>query len=33
MIAYFDREDPARRITKAEVHERRPSPLIARPFG
>lgn len=31
MIAYFDREDPARRITKAEVHQRRLSPLIARP--
>lgn len=33
MIAYFDRENPARRITKAEVHQRRSSPLIARPAG
>jgi hypothetical protein len=33
MIAYFDRENPARRITKAEVHLRRPSPLITRPPG
>lgn len=28
LIAYFDREDPSRRIAKAEVHQRRPSPLI-----
>ena len=33
MIAYFDRENQSRRITKAEVHERRPSPLTARPPG
>ncbi len=33
MIAYFDRENPARRITKPEVHLRRPSPLIARSSG
>jgi hypothetical protein len=31
MIAYFDRENPVRRITKPEVHQRRPSPLIPRP--
>jgi hypothetical protein len=28
MVAYFDRENPRRRITKPEVHDRRPSPLI-----
>jgi hypothetical protein len=29
MIAYFDRENPGRRIGKAEVQARRPSPLVA----
>lgn len=33
MIAYFDRDNPVRRITKAEVHQRQPSPLIAGPQG
>ena len=33
MIAYYDRENPERRISKAEVNERRPSPLIARRSG
>lgn len=33
MIAYFDRENPSRKITKPEVHGRRPSSLIARPPG
>jgi hypothetical protein len=28
LIAYFDRENPARRIRKAEVNARRPSPLV-----
>lgn len=28
MIAYFDRDNAAHRITKAEVNKRRPSPLI-----
>lgn len=28
MIAYFDRDNPVRRISKPEVHARRPSPLI-----
>lgn len=30
MIAYFDREHPTRKITKPEVHRRRPSVLLAR---
>ena len=29
MIAYFDGENPSRKITKPEVHRRRPSALIA----
>lgn len=33
MIAYFDRENPGRRISKDEVHQRRPSPLIPRAVG
>ncbi len=33
MIAYFDRENPARRIGKAEVQQRRPSQLIPRRPG
>ncbi len=33
MIAYFDREHPSRRITKPEVHRRRPSALLARMPG
>ncbi len=33
MVAYFDRDNPDRRVTKVDVNIRRPSRLVATPFG